>query len=132
MSEINKQIIGTEFMKWVVIPYLLLISFGSFAEQGAPQGIPVAAGIQALEAHQGASYRLLASDLTSSHNILEYVEIELDENDNDHHYLDREVSQPPSPVLVPNKTTRAFFFPPKRKIKLFILYLSWKSFLHFL
>lgn len=126
MSEIKKKINGIEFMKWVVIPSLFLAFLGGLGIQEVLQD---SSNIYAIDSGQKISEKIPSSDLSSLGKILEYLEIEEEDDDDNHHDLDRRSSQSLSLLLVPNKITSVSFFPPRQKVKLFILFHSWKSFL---
>lgn len=119
-----------EFLKWV-IPYLFLSSFVSLCGAATPQGTLPPSNIHTFDASLSVSEKIPASDLSSFCNVLEYFEIEEDDdNDGDHHYLNSKSSQPLSQLLVSNTKTSVSLFLTEEKVKLFILYHSWKSFLH--
>lgn len=129
MSEIKHIINGMEFRKWGIIPYFFLAFFGNFGEQVIPQDSYLQSSIYTVDAHQRIFERIADAGHSSLRKLHEYVEIEYDENDGDHHHLNNNSSQSLSLLLVPVKITSIFLIPPKVKVKLFILYLSWKSFL---
>lgn len=117
-------------MKWVVLPYFIVISIGSLSDQDITQGIYFQSGIHIIDSSQRVSKKVLDADLSSLQKILEYVEPEYNETSGDQHYLDRQSSLDLSLLLVPEKIASVSSFIPKKKRKLFILFHSWKSFLH--
>lgn len=127
MSEIKKKINGIELMKWVVILSLFLAFLGGL---GIPEILQGGSNVCAIESDQRISEKIPYSDLSSFGKFLEYLEIEEEEDDDNHQCLNTRSSQSLSLLLVPKKITSVFSFPPRQKVKLFILFHSWKSFLH--
>jgi hypothetical protein len=117
-------------MKWVFLCSLIVAFFGNLGGHDVPLVTHFQSGIETIDSNQGVSEKIVDADLPSFHKILEFFEKESDEDDRDHQYLEIQPSQTPSLLLFPKKTSSEFSFPPKTKVKLFILYLSWKSFLN--
>ena len=131
MKEIKKKIDSIELMKWVVLPSFILTFFVGFGGQGIPQNIYSQSIIYSVESNQSVSEKIHNSDLSSFCIVFGDFEIEIEAEDEDNrHYSNRKSSQPLSLPLVLNKITGVSLSHSKRIIKLFILFHSWKSFLH--
>lgn len=130
MIEIKRIIDSIGLMKWVVLPAFIFAFFGGFGGQEMLQAIDSPAAIYSTGSNQSASRAIHEAHLPSFCKIIGDFEIEIEEEgDDDPHYSNRESFQPLSTTLVAPKINRVSFFPPRKSVKLFILFHSWKSFL---
>jgi hypothetical protein len=130
MTEFTKKKGGVELMKGVML-YSLIIVFLGLGGQEVPLNIHSQSTVYSVDANQSSSEVIYNFDSFSSDIFFVDFEIEEQEDDDDHHYSDRKSSQPLSlPLLVLNKITSSSLFLPKKIIKLYILFHSWKSFLY--
>jgi hypothetical protein len=129
MTEIKKKIIHIELIKWLVLPALILSFFGGLGGQEVPQNTHYQSAAYSFDSSQNAPEKIHNSDLFSF--FIGFGDFEIEEEDDDNrYYSNRKSSQLLSLPLVINEITSAALVPSKKLIKLFILFHSWKSFLH--
>ena len=126
MSYTKKKTSYTALTKWIVIPFLILTYFGSFGEQNTSHDIHAHLNADAIDWTHNTSETVHASTQSLGTNAFEYLEIE---EEDDRHYSTKKPSQSSSLRLGMNEKSSIASFPPKQKIKLFILFHSWRTFL---
>lgn len=129
MSKIKPKSNYLALLKWVVLPALALAFWGNSSSVEVLQTKGFQDQAPAI-AHQAAFEKAPFSDLSSNLNDFEYFEIEEEDNDDDdQQYTNGQSASPESLLLMLHASVRFTQLPPQKKIKLFILFHSWKSFL---
>ncbi len=129
MSKIKPKSNYLALLKWVVLPALALAFWGNSGSQEVLQTKDFQDQAHAI-VHQAAIEKAPFSDLSSNLNDFEYFEIEEEDNDDDdQQYTNGQSNNPESLLLMLHASVRFAQLPPLKKIKLFILFHSWKSFL---
>jgi hypothetical protein len=119
----------TTLMRWLIIPSLLLNLLGGVAIQLVQLEFSVTECSSSTDARPHGVKFIYDADLSSPYNILGNLEVEEGDDDEDGRapYLLQSVSVPS--LFVARGQTGTSLFPPRKLVKLFILFHSWKSFL---
>lgn len=120
---INK-INTTGLMRWLLLSSLTLVFFGEVSQE-VPQDIHSPSNIYSVDSNQSVSKKIHNSELLLFCKDFKDIEIEEDQN-----HSSRKLYQPLSLPLVIKEITSVSLCSSKKLIKLFILFHSWKSFLH--
>jgi hypothetical protein len=119
-------------MKRVVLYSLIVASFWSLFGQYVPVDTHTQSLIYSVDSSQPTSGKSYEFDSSAFSKILVDFRVEVEEEEEDHyHYSGNQSSKLLSLPLVRNETSSVSLFSPKKIIKLYILFHSWKSFLDF-
>lgn len=126
----ERKIYGIDLVKCVLLYTLVIAFLGAFGSKNIPQHLHTETFTYSVDANQSGSQKLHDLGLSNYSKDLEGSEIVEEENDDDHHSSSiRSFLSVSLPLFFHKKTIDARF-PPIRGVKLFILFHSWKSFLH--
>lgn len=126
MKEIKKQIKPNKLITRVVLYALIVMFFGYSRGYKVPQPIQFS-----IDLNQSTSKKLSDFDSPSFNKVFENFEEEEkeEEEEEDRFHSNSKSFIPLFLTLFFNEITDTSLFPHPRKVKLFILYHSWKSFL---
>lgn len=121
---------GSRSFKEGIFYTLIICFFCALAGQEPSRAVHTPFNEYAVDSHSTSSAKAFAFDAPSPYQLFAEVEIEEEEEQEDHHYYaNGGLFQLLCLPLVIDETIKTSLFPPKKPIKLFILFHSWKSFL---
>lgn len=126
MTDFKRNINFAGLMKWGVLYSLLFLFFGGSERPQASHNVRFLPDSFSVDVDKSTSKKLSDLDVFSLHKVFGDLEVEIEDND-DHHYSHPKSSPGPSLLLVLEERIDISFF-PRKIIKLFILFHSWKSF----
>lgn len=129
MSGFLKHRSCTALIRWVVIPWLFFACSGNFSVAQAATDITFQPTLSAVDWPNGTTDHISSPDLSSAEKFFESRELEEDEDDDSDPCIERYQSSllspnPPAKTAIPS-------FQHRKRIKLFILFHAWKSYLCF-
>ncbi|MBR9923131.1 MAG: hypothetical protein GYB31_20065 [Bacteroidetes bacterium] len=117
----------SDLLRWLIVPSLILTLLGGVVGQQIQPDFSVSSAYS-MDAYQVGGKFLHDADLSSLHNVLSDFEVEEGDDEevrSSNLFYASAVSLP----LVRKERIGIPLFPPKKLVKLFILFHSWKSFL---
>lgn len=126
MTAAKKKINRIELMKWVTLLSMVVTALGSLGGQVMLPGIPVSISTSKVQFTQPGAAKVSQAEWSVVGGVFKEIEVEIED---DHHWSDGLLFPLFSWPLVHDKSSTALFFLPRRILKLFILFHSWKSFL---
>lgn len=128
MKAFTRRFNGIELMKYIVLYSSILVFFAGLTAQEVPQVAHYEGFSYSVSSDQCAFEKTHDPASCSFCKIVGDSEIE-EEEDGDSPYANEKVSRPLSLSLVLTEITKGSFLSPRKTIKLFILFHSWKLFL---